>query len=83
MDAYVKPNYTTAIKKLLKTNLHKNCKDFLFRTKPYDSSVSVQKVYEELLLELINKYCKKDNLILSGGCALNCVANSLIKKNIC
>ena len=45
-------------------------------------AASVQKVYEELLLELVNKYCKKDNLILSGGCALICVANSLIKKNL-
>ena len=82
MAAYGKPNYTTAIKKLFKTNLHKGCRDFLPWAKPFELAASVQKVYEEILLKLVDKYCKKDNLILSGGCALNCVANSLVKKNI-
>ena len=39
-------------------------------------------LYENKLLELVKK-CPKKNLILMGGCALNCVANSKIKdKNI-
>jgi carbamoyltransferase len=42
----------------------------------------VQALYERKLLELVEK-CPKENLIIMGGCALNCVANSKIKdKNI-
>ena len=40
-------------------------------------------MYEEELLKIVDEYCKKSNLILSGGCGLNCLANSKIKnKNI-
>ena len=47
-----------------------------------DLAASVQALYEEKLLNLVKK-CPKKNLILMGGCALNCVANSKIKdKNI-
>ena len=47
-----------------------------------DLAASVQTLYENKLLELVKK-CPKKNLILMGGCALNCVANSKIKdKNI-
>ena len=47
-----------------------------------DLAASVQALYEKKLLELVKK-CPKKNLILMGGCALNCVANSKIKdKNI-
>ena len=42
----------------------------------------MQALYERRLLELVEK-CPKENLIIMGGCALNCVANSKIKnKNI-
>ena len=50
--------------------------------KKQDLAASVQALYEKKLLELVKK-CPKKNLIIMGGCALNCVANSKIKnKNI-
>ena len=45
-------------------------------------AASVQKVYEDELNRIVKKHCKKINLVLSGGCALNCVANSNLKRNI-
>jgi len=42
----------------------------------------VQALYEKKFLELVDM-CPKKNLIIMGGCALNCVANSKVKdKNI-
>ena len=66
---------------LMDENCHKGIK--LPNNRPEDIAASVQALYEKQLLILIDKYCKHDNLILMGGCALNCVANSKIKgKNI-
>jgi len=84
MAAYGKPDYAEAIRRLL---LHKNNhkgvdKEFAPFASDMDLAASVQKVYEEELIKLVEKYCKKDKLILSGGCALNCVANSLLDKDI-
>ena len=42
---------------------------------------SVQGLHEKKLLELVDM-CLKENIILMGGCALNCVANSKIKERI-
>ena len=48
-----------------------------FSQNHFDLAYSVQKKYEEILLFVVNKF--KGNhtkLCLSGGCALNCLANS-------
>ena len=51
--------------------------------RPEDIAASIQWAYEIWLLDLIRDHCKHKNLILMGGCALNCVANSKIEgKNI-
>jgi len=66
---------------LLQTNCHTGIS--LPAGRPEDIAASIQAFYEKQLLSNINKYCKHENLILMGGCALNCVANSKIKdKNI-
>ena len=44
-----------------------------------DIAASVQALYEKKFLELVDM-CPKKNLIIMGGCALNCVANSKIKN---
>ena len=41
------------------------------------SAASVQNLFETKLLQLL-KYCDQENIILMGGCALNCLANSRI-----
>jgi carbamoyltransferase len=66
---------------LLDTNCHKGI--HLPKGSAQDIAASIQVFYERQLLKLIDTYCKHDNLILMGGCALNCVANSKIEgKNI-
>lgn len=67
-----------------KRNLHKGCKDW----KPhltseqdiFDIAASTQRVYEQLfgkVLRLAKTKVKSKNLVLMGGCALNCAANSI------
>ena len=47
-----------------------------------DIAASIQALYEKKFLELVDM-CSKKNLVIMGGCALNCVANSKVKnKNI-
>lgn len=48
-----------------------------------DIAASVQKVYENRLMELMifaKKETKKNNLVFMGGCALNCKANTNLWK---
>ena len=83
MAAYGKPVYSEAIRRLLlNENNHKGIGNFAPHADIMDLAASVQEVYEEELERLVRRYCKKDKLILSGGCALNCVANSLLEKEI-
>ena len=70
-----------------KDNLHRGCK----RWKPeltteqdmFDIAAATQKTYEftlEQILEWAEKNTKSRNLVLMGGCALNCSANHLAYK---
>ena len=66
-----------------KHNLHRGCKDWAPELGPddyYDIAAGTQRVYEQLFDNLI-KFAKKlvpsDNLVLMGGCALNCAANGI------
>ena len=84
MAAYGKPKYASFMKEYwLKRNNHRGVpKDDIKLATDYDLAASVQKVYEDELKKIVVKHCKKINLVLSGGCALNCVANSNLKRNI-
>lgn len=78
MSAFGEPIYDYEY--LLYENNHRGIKSL--EGKPEDIAASIQKLYEDELLKLV-KMCPKKNLIIMGGCALNCVANSKIKgKNI-
>ena len=67
---------------LLQENNHKGIDSLFPSACSKDLAASVQQLYENKLLELVD-LCPKKNIILMGGCALNCVANSKIKdKNI-
>ncbi|MFY4721398.1 carbamoyltransferase C-terminal domain-containing protein [Streptomyces sp. LaBMicrA B280] len=80
MAAYGEPRYD--LSHLLEENLHLGCDDVYPDARPEDLAASVQKLFEEKLLELV-ALCPKENLVLMGGCALNCVANSRIQgKNL-
>jgi len=50
----------------------------------FDIAYAAQKVFEEIYIHLINCLYNKNksiNLVISGGCALNCVANGKILSN--
>ena len=80
MAAFGEPMYD--LEPCLLENNHRGIKDIWKDVKNEDLAASVQALYERKLLDLVEK-CPKENLIIMGGCALNCVANSKIKnKNI-
>jgi carbamoyltransferase len=81
MAAYGEPIYDMS--ELLYRNNHKGIGNYLPNARNEDLAASAQALYERELLKIIDKYCKHDNLVFMGGCALNCSANSKIQnKNI-
>jgi len=66
----------------LERNNHLGVGEIFPTARNEDLAASVQLMYETELMKLVDQ-CPHKNLILMGGCALNCVANSKIKdKNI-
>jgi carbamoyltransferase len=69
-----------------KHNLHKGClwwkPELNSEQDRYDIAAAVQRIYEHIFEYIIQYTTKYDipNLVLSGGCALNCSANSIAKK---
>lgn len=87
MAAYGDPDrYYDAMKPLLYQNLQNGCRSFMQHiddphgTMYYDFAAAAQKIYEEefrKILKISKKYAYNNNLVLQGGCALNCVANNI------
>ena len=70
-----------------KDNLHRGCKhwkpELTTEQDMFDIAAATQKTYEftlEQILEWAKKNTKSSNLVLMGGCALNCSANHLAYK---
>ena len=70
-----------------KQNLHRGCKNWapeLDTIQDYaDLAAGTQAVYEYVFTHLVNqtrKLVDSENLVVMGGCALNCVANSIAHK---
>jgi carbamoyltransferase len=70
-----------------KDNLHRGCKRWMpeltTEQDMFDIAAATQKTYEftlEQILEWAKKNTKSRNLVLMGGCALNCSANHLAYK---
>jgi carbamoyltransferase len=68
----------------LKQNLHRGCNwwrpELNTQQDLYDIAAATQFVYELYFRELLQKtkqLVQSDNLVLGGGCALNCVANPI------
>ena len=80
MAAYGHRTYN--IEELLWQNNQWGVGNLLPNAENEDLALSIQILYEKKFLELV-RMCPKKNLILMGGCALNCLANSKIYgKNI-
>ena len=76
MAAFGEPCYDLA--PLLNKNNHRGVGDIWSGAKNEDLAASVQQLYEKKFLELVDM-CPHRNLVIMGGCALNCVANSKIQ----
>jgi carbamoyltransferase len=68
----------------LKHNLHRGCMwwrtELMSEQDKYDIAAATQFIYEMCfhnLLDETKKLTGSKNLVLGGGCALNCVANSI------
>ena len=67
-------------------NLHRGCMDWrpdLIVNDTFDIAAGTQAVYEYLLEHILTNarlLCGSDNLVFTGGCALNCSANRLLGK---
>jgi carbamoyltransferase len=76
-------------KKLIsfKQNLHRGCQDWapdLTVNDTFDIAAATQAVYEEYFDKIIahaKHITNTDNLVIMGGCALNCLANPIAYKH--
>jgi len=85
MSAYGEPSHAEEMRKMLqyKYNFHNGCRKFFPQANHFDLAASAQKVYEEEFIKLLNytdTLTKSENLVLMGGCALNCLANRHVHK---
>ncbi len=71
----------------LKENLHVGCLDFLpeasLEKDLFDLAASTQALYEVILMNVLmyaRGLTKSKNLVLMGGCALNCKANNVASR---
>lgn len=88
MAAYGDPNkYYWKMRDLYESeNLHRGCRWWSPEDNPnyYDLAAAAQKIYEEefdkLLFSAKKANPQEENLVLSGGCALNCSANHIATK---
>lgn len=71
---------------LFKENLHRGCNNWRLDLNSeqdlFDIAAATQRVYEDIFEYIIQYTTQYDipNLILMGGCALNCSANGIAKK---
>jgi len=85
LDDFV--NYVHQGEVRFKHNLHRGCKwwkpELTTEQDMFDIAAATQKIYEMILDETL-RHCSKllpsRNLVLMGGCALNCSANSIAYK---
>lgn len=69
---------------MFKSNLHKGCNswrlDLNTEQDTYDIAAATQKIYEDLFKNILvwtEHSIPSNNLVIMGGCALNCVANTM------
>jgi len=75
MAAFGEPKYD--LEDQLWRNNHRGVGDIFPKARLEDLAASIQDLYERELLKLV-ELCPHENLVIMGGCAMNCVANSKI-----
>ena len=83
MAAYGQPIYSEKLEEIMEYgNCHKGLPDVYWSpiAKNEDIAASAQKVVENKIIELVKEYCPNENLVMAGGVALNCVANTKVAE---
>ena len=85
MSAYGEPRHADEMRAMLSSgfNFHRGCRNSFPQADHFDLAASAQKVYEEEFIKLLNlaeTLTKSNNLVLMGGCALNCLANRHVHR---
>lgn len=80
MSAYGRPRWVNDMRSMIRNgfNFHKGCRRHFPDADNFDLATSAQVVYEEelvKLLKLTKQLTGEDNIVMMGGCALNCLAN--------
>jgi carbamoyltransferase len=68
----------------INTKVYPYLKDMTSFEKQSNFAYSIQKALEYIFIQRVNfalKTCETNNIVLSGGCALNVVGNSVLKEN--
>jgi len=81
MSAYGRARWVNDMRAMIRNgfNFHKGCRQYFPEADPFDLAKSAQIVYEEEFLKLVKKAKEltgENNLVVMGGCALNCLANT-------
>ena len=84
---FIKQYPTVDLSVVFKQNLHRGCKDWrpdlVTEQDMFDIAAATQKLYNKLFEYIVQRATytvKSKNLVLMGGCALNCSANGIAKK---
>jgi len=81
MAAYGEPRHYDELKDFL---VNYNCHKGIPRLSSYwfneDIAASAQAIVEDTIINLVKKYCPHENLIMMGGVAMNCVANTKVAE---
>lgn len=87
LSARIENDFVDSIDKIsFKKNLHRGCLDWapdLTVKDSFEIASATQHVYEKFLISILHKaltLTKSRNLVLMGGCALNCAANRILGK---
>lgn len=81
MAAYGEPKHKSELRDYLNNwNCHKGISNLPSNWKHEDIASSAQDLIEDTLIDLVKTYCDHDNLVMSGGVALNCVLNTKISE---
>lgn len=82
-DFVLFPSRETYNPVLVKKNLHRGCRDWRLdlnsKQDIFDIAAATQKIYQDAFIRILQfayELVDSENLVLMGGCALNCSANS-------